>query len=42
MSEKEIKQSIRMKFKTQVSYANINNLKPPFWKMFPIMVFNVN
>ena len=30
MSEKEIRQSIRIQFKAQVNYKNINNLKPAF------------
>ena len=39
MSEK--RQSIRMQFKTQVSYANINNLKPAFWKIFSNHVVHI-
>ena len=32
MSEKEIRKSIGLLFRIQVSYVNINSLKPVFWK----------
>ena len=31
MNELEIKRSLQLLFRTQVSYLNINNLKPVFW-----------
>ena len=34
MSESDIRKSIRLLFRTRVSYLNINNLKPVFFRFF--------